>query len=496
MYTEGSQTTGHHRFIQHINSAAPGSCRHCVHHEQPAHGHRGETGHQPAPARRTDRGRDTQAPRVKDAASVAARGGRSGHRSPQRRPVFAGPDPRSQSDGVRQAGPWDLDPAQWSCPPEPGVRHCPPVREQCGCVARGDTRAHPFHAGIPHPLPHLQVRGQGCRRRRTVSYVTVEEEDCGCNSGGYHSEPHDPHLGQIHAANGHCGPRAGFFEGGEETDSHQDRGRLKGGSGEGCNGHCGHHKGFFPTEVPQTHLKQRQKGPRVVHPGISSPATNGDHRSGDVAKQKRRQDLVRDKIRQVVTDLEDVLGGLKQVHVEMKEVVQQIDRLTARIDLSEETSCITHAGASINFHGSAPPDDLTTARRPDHKSAPVPARQHVDEDRVILRTNSPSPVHVASVVKTSRFTPPGIAKDAERERTRVNGHAPPSHPLRGSNHVGQAHPEPRPQSLDPKVTVVNSTSSSRTQKPPLYPQNGRCGKGPHLPPRPVRTPACHNASNV
>ena len=29
---------------------------------------------------------------------------------------------------------------------------------------------------------------------------------------------------------------------------------------------------------------------------------------------------MRDQIRQVVTDLEDVLGGLKQVHVEMKEV--------------------------------------------------------------------------------------------------------------------------------------------------------------------------------
>ncbi len=40
----------------------------------------------------------------------------------------------------------------------------------------------------------------------------------------------------------------------------------------------------------------------------------------DVVKQKKRQDLVRDQIRQVVTDLEDVLGGLKQVHVEMKEV--------------------------------------------------------------------------------------------------------------------------------------------------------------------------------
>lgn len=30
--------------------------------------------------------------------------------------------------------------------------------------------------------------------------------------------------------------------------------------------------------------------------------------------------MVREQIRRVVADLEDVLGGLKQVHVEMKEV--------------------------------------------------------------------------------------------------------------------------------------------------------------------------------
>ncbi|XP_040027977.2 uncharacterized protein LOC120816440 [Gasterosteus aculeatus] len=510
MYTDGSQAAGHHRFIQHLNTAGPCSCQHCVHREQPAYGHRGGPGFRPAPARRTDHpspgcGRDAPAPRAKDAgarAYVADGGGRSGHRSPQRRPVFAGPDPRSQSDDLRRACPWDLNPAQWSHPPEPGARHCPSVREQCGCVARGDTRAHPFNAGIPHPLPHLQVRGQGYRHRRTVT-VEEEGEECGCNFEGYRSEPRDPHLGRTHAPNGHCGPRTGFFEGGEETDSHQARGRLEGGSDEGCNGGGGSHKGFFPTEVPQKHLKQREKGPRVTHSGISSPTTNGDHQSqvSDVAKQKRRQDLVRDKIRQVVTDLEDVLGGLKQVHVEMKEVVQQIDRLTARIDLSEETSCITHAGESINFHGSAHPDDLTAAQQPDHKPAPVRATQHIVEDRIILRTNSPSPVHVASVVKTSRFTPPSIAKAVNHERTGANGHAPHLHRLRDSNHVGQAHPEPHPHSLEPKVIIGNSTSGSRTQKPPLYPQNGRCGKGPYLPPKPVRTPACpargcQSASNV
>lgn len=175
-------------------------------------------------------------------------------------------------------------------------------------------------------------------------------------------------------------------------------------------------------------------------------------------------------------------------------MVQQIDRLTARIDLSEETPSITQ-GASGNCRGSTHPGD------PNRKPAPVQAMQHIDEDRIILRTNSPSPVHMASVVKTSRFTPPSITKDIHHERTGVNGHPPHLYPPRDSNHVGQTRPEPNPQSLDPKVIIGNSTSSSRTQKPPLYPQNGRCGKGPYPPPKPVRTPAypargCQSTSMV
>lgn len=209
---------------------------------------------------------------------------------------------------------------------------------------------------------------------------------------------------------------------------------------------------------------------------------------------------MRDQIRQVVTDLEDVLGGLKQVHVEMKEVVQQIDRLTARIDISEEAPCITQ-GSYSNFHGSTHPGDLIVAPLPAHKPAPAQVLQHIDEDRIILRTNSPSPVHMASVVKTSRFTPTNHSKDMNHERPGVNGHPPHLYPSRESNHISQTHPEPHPQSLDPKVIIGNSTSNSRTQKPPLYPQNGRCGKGPYPPPKPVRTPVypgrgCQSTSMV
>lgn len=421
--------------------------------------------------------------------------GRGGHRSPQRRPVFAGPGPYSQSDDLSQVCPWELNPAQWSYPPEPRGRHYPPVREQCGCVVHSDMRAHPFNTGIPHPLPHLQVKGQGYRHRRTVRYVTVDdkEEGCGCNSENYHMEPHNLHPGYLQVPNGHCGPRPVFFEGGEERDSHQDWDILRGGSEEACNGRCGSHRAFFPTEVPQKHLNQsRQRGPCVPPTVItnqdhSKTTTNHDH-GAEVVKQKRRQDLVRDQIRQVVTDLEDVLGGLKQVHVEMKEVVEQIDRLTASIDLSEEAPSIAQ-GSSSNFHASVHPGDLRVALPPNHRPASVQVSQHIIEDRVILRTNSPSPVHMASVVKTSLFTPPSHSKDINHERPGVNGHPPFLYAPRDSNHIGQTHPEAHPHSLDPKVIIGNSTSNSRTQKPPLYPQNGRCGKGPYPPPKPARTPS-------
>lgn len=96
---------------------------------------------------------------------------------------------------------------------------------------------------------------------------------------------------------------------------------------------------------------------------------------------------------------------------------------------------------------------------------------------------------MASVVKTSRFTPPSHTKDINHQRQGVNGHPPHLCPPKDSNHVGQTYPEPHPHSLDPKVIIGNSTSNSRTQKPPLYPQNGRCGKGSYPPPKPVKTPS-------
>lgn len=264
------------------------------------------------------------------------------------------------------------------------------------------------------------------------------------------------------------------MEGGEERDTHQDWSR--GGSEHGCNGHGGFYKGFFSTEVPPKHLNptRRKNGPCISPSG----GTQGLKLNGEAARtgespepgDHRRKDTVREQIRQVVTNLEDVLGGLKQVHVEMKEVVEQIDRLTANIDLSEETPGIAQRGAD-RFNANAL--DFLDDRRPQ-----VP--RLVDEERVILRTHSPSAIHTASVVKTSRIVPP------PKQNGLRNGHPPQMFNANvkklDANHAGHIQEPP----LDPKVII-----ETRTQKPPPYPlngQNGRCGKYPPPLVKPARSP--------
>lgn len=330
MYTGGSQT-GHHRFLQHTHPPCP--CQHCIYHEQPYKYHRGSGSH-PASARQTDHSSsdcwgDIQAPQGKDVggrAFLMDRVERSGQLGSQRRPVCAGPGLHCHSDDFSQVCPWELNPAQWSDPEEPGVRHYSSVRQRCGCVVH-DDRTHPFHPGIPHPLPHLQVKGQGYRRR-TVRYISVDEEGgCGCTSDSSHLKPHS-NPGHLHMTNGHSGPRRVFFKEEEERDNYQDQGKMKGGPEDGFDYCSGSEKSFFSTEVPQKHLSQRRQKGSSVTPSIitcsetSKPITNHEHQrqGAEETTQRTTQDSVRDQIRQVVTDLEEVLGGLKQVHVEMKEV--------------------------------------------------------------------------------------------------------------------------------------------------------------------------------
>ncbi|KAK6311152.1 hypothetical protein J4Q44_G00192070 [Coregonus suidteri] len=93
---------------------------------------------------------------------------------------------------------------------------------------------------------------------------------------------------------------------------------------------------------------------------------------------RTKEGSVCEQIRQVVSDLEGVLGGLKQVHVEMKEVVQQIDCLTANIDLGEEEgSCNKDCKGALMFNqGYQRPQYRDMERTVNNKTTRVQVHNH------------------------------------------------------------------------------------------------------------------------
>ncbi|XP_057712602.1 uncharacterized protein LOC130929472 [Corythoichthys intestinalis] len=479
MYTEGVQATGHRRLLQPNGTVGPCPCQRCTRHAEP--GFQGASGKQPDHPHLDGR-RDTQPLRVKE---VMGRTFIVGHCSTQKKPMFLGHDPHSQSDDLaRLSPPWELNPAQWSHSPEPCVRHCQSFREQCDCVTTyNHTRAHPFHVRIPHPLPHLRVNGQAYECAMLAhcdTFVKKDKDTSYCTQQNGHLDH------PFSMFNGHYMPNPGPSK---KRETHQG----SGGSVETCNGAI--QKAFFPTEVPQKHLhRDKQNGlcvrSRVVISSEASVASQHNCQGSDLTEHPRGQDSVRDQIRQVVTDLEDVLGGLKQVHVEMKEVIEQIDHLTANMDLGEKPKSIT-CGSSGKVHvavqTAALGGEFAMSPPSSRKSILVNCSRRSDEDRIILKTNSPSPVHMASVVKTRCFTPPGHTKD----HTHINGHPPIPYP----DHKAE-HQESHSQNLNPEVIIRNSTTMyARTLKPPLYPQNGRCNKDSQPSSKVGKTPAWRGRQN-
>nr|XP_015221283.1 PREDICTED: uncharacterized protein LOC107079693 [Lepisosteus oculatus]XP_015221284.1 PREDICTED: uncharacterized protein LOC107079693 [Lepisosteus oculatus] len=196
---------------------------------------------------------------------------------------------------------------------------------------------------------------------------------------------------------------------------------------------------------------------------------------------------VRDQIRQVVLDLEGVLEGLKQVHVEMKEVVQQIEKLTSSLDLTGEepsnsypnnTLCSSSSSgvmvSSLSMgqpegskQGDAGSPYIKLLTGP-HPPTPNPA--------VILTSLNPD--RVTLLVPSSRS-----ALSATEERPglvwlpRVQGQSP-----QGGTDSGLAAPDPhsqnqaqaRPVNQRPtgRPAGPNSLQAARSKKPPPYPRNG------------------------
>ncbi|XP_042185030.1 uncharacterized protein LOC112255693 isoform X2 [Oncorhynchus tshawytscha] len=238
--------------------------------------------------------------------------------------------------------------------------------------------------------PEDKIWDQPKHRQASYSYST-ERQDWRFTAGGQHDHldrcvPLEQGNLHSHMPNGCCGiggpsPRPVSSQGRGDRANHQERttrlkaGGVGGGIGEdGCNGRhvpagssseglVRKNQGLLQEKEGSVREKkgsvlENQNSIRenecAVHENRGSTQENQGliQEKEDSVQAKKgsvriNQGSIREKevsvceqIRQVVSDLEGVLGGLKQVHVEMKEVVQQIDRLTANIDLEEkEGSC-------------------------------------------------------------------------------------------------------------------------------------------------------------
>ncbi|XP_051232600.1 bromodomain-containing protein 4B-like [Dicentrarchus labrax] len=114
---------------------------------------------------------------------------------------------------------------------------------------------------------------------------------------------------------------------------------------------------IFSTEVPLRGLgcTTTLRGPRKPRPSSEGIGVLGQNQTWvqyrpTIEGESQRKEagcsrkVVRNQIKRVVDNLEQVLTALRDVHQEMKEVVQQIDNLTSSIDLNEEEQQRTAGG--------------------------------------------------------------------------------------------------------------------------------------------------------
>lgn len=181
-----------------------------------------------------------------------------------------------------------------------------------------------YHHELPHPLnggPMLaKVRSQ---RYYKEARNVPEEHHLECMSKNYDQNSHLPELEwdkrNTFGYNGHCEKRHVTF--------HDDGHSIENNGLASLNkNHCNGTKAFFSTEVPQSKFTiSKTSVHNLPVSGVcgEDPALGQADRSevgGSQSNHRKNQGSVREQIKQVVTELEDVLCGLKQVQLEMKEV--------------------------------------------------------------------------------------------------------------------------------------------------------------------------------
>ncbi|XP_042604976.1 uncharacterized protein LOC109047141 [Cyprinus carpio] len=193
------------------------------------------------------------------------------------------------------------------------------------------------------------------------------------------------------------------------------------------------------NKTNSNHLKCQAK---VAQVDLSGPG-----RGSYAFSSKQSERAIRDQIQRVVVNLEEVLHGLKEIHLEMKEVVQKIDLLTADIDIGNEE-----------------PGDPLKGCQSGRIDSEVASSQGVCSDKSSLKTPTPSV-------------------------------SPPAYPIKdqGLHDAGQTRESTQDLVISQRHTF-GTCSRHRSQKPPPYPYASTMGrvtpkakdKGQKTPPYPFR----------
>ncbi|KAJ8374635.1 hypothetical protein SKAU_G00052150 [Synaphobranchus kaupii] len=413
-------------------------------------------------------------------------------RNLQRRPLLTEQKHGWRPDPVSQRGPWDSGSARWNQAPELRQKRSSPGREplrECVCSSHGyQTQPHPSGRKYVSPPP-TGFKGQ---ESYGVPGYMVERQFRGYARENYQRGSHV--SGQAHAAacsfNRQHGSNSTFIHGQEYSDYNhglRDLTRAKNRPEQGCNGPSSTQGLIFSTEVPQRELDyNRQRS--LCWPGNVTDIQNkyssreqGQKKDPGNDRPKMSQAAVRDQIRRVVVDLEGVLGGLKQVHLEMKEVVQQIELLTSNIDLGEEepsnsfpsdTLCSSSSsGVMVSSHrgvGSHQPKQVDPAcsslrNTPTHSNPPALNPSVIVANQAAALSQHGNPPRNRTCASPTAGVPPATSPRGQESQNRTAQSRP-------------TLPKPAFRSQNQPAAHGPGGTTCRSKKPPPYPHNGQVAK--------------------
>ncbi|XP_016392929.1 uncharacterized protein LOC107727552 [Sinocyclocheilus rhinocerous] len=328
---------------------------------------------------------------------------------------------------------------RWNRPPGKGLQHNSvsvnySLRECSFVVHRHQTEPHPFLRKCALDAP-TQFRGHG----NCGVPVCAAEQQSGSVQGALLTEQHATDWMDS------SGVHNSTFNKDAELCSSNRQGTLRRCLGpimQDLNGPCLANEVMLSTkDVNKTNSNYIKCQAKVVQGDLNVPGR------GSYAFSSQSERAIRDQIQRVVVNLEEVLHGLKEIHLEMKEVVQKIDLMTADIDIGNE-----EPGKPLKGCHSGRID------------TEVASSQGVCSDKSSLKTPTPSVAPSAYPIKDQGLHDAGQKWESTQELV-----------------ISQRH-------------TSGTSSRRRSQKPPPYPYASTMGrvnpkekdKGQKTPPYPFR----------